>query len=277
VTGKEEAEMELRDRVAIVTGAGGGIGKGIALCFAREGATVIVNDVNLDNATKVAGQIISMGNKALPLRANVAIKAEVEAMVGETLNRFGTIDILVNNAGIGGAYCASVKDIPEEAWDQTMAVNMKGAFLCCQAVIPTMIERRKGKILNVSSLAAHRMGFFTGADYSASKAGLLGFSHHLAHELAIYRINVNVLCPGFTVSHMTVTHSTEELREYLAKTLPLGTWCSPEDQAEAALFLVSDRAAMITGHVMDVDSGQLLGWGNYLEDIERRRNPKADQ
>jgi NAD(P)-dependent dehydrogenase (short-subunit alcohol dehydrogenase family) len=264
--------MELENQIAIVTGAGGGIGEGVALVLAREGATVVVNDVNAEHAKTVADRIISKGGKAVPFQADVSIMTEVEAMVGYTLDRFGTIDILVNNAGVGGSYRASVKDIGEKDWDRTLAVNLKGAFLCCKAVLPTMMEKRKGKIVNVASLAAHRMGFLTAADYTASKAGLRGFSHHLAHEAAYYGINVNVLCPGLTISPMLAGHSTEELRKEMAKDLPLGNVATPDDQAEAVLFLVSKRSAMITGHTLDVDSGQQLGWGgNYLEDIERRR------
>jgi NAD(P)-dependent dehydrogenase (short-subunit alcohol dehydrogenase family) len=264
--------LELKGQIAIVTGAGGGIGEAVAVTLAREGAMVVVNDVNADNATSVADRIVSKGGKAVAFQADVSNKTEVEAMVRDTLNRFSTIDILVNNAGIGGSYRASVKDISEKQWDRTLAVNLKGSFLCCQAVLPTMIEKRKGKIVNVASLAAHRMGFLTGADYTASKAGLRGFSHHLAHEVACYGINVNVLCPGLTISPMLEGHSTEESRRLMAKDLPLGAVATPDDQAEAVLFLVGKRSAMITGHSLDVDSGQLLGWGgNYLEDIERRR------
>lgn len=261
--------MELEDKIAIVTGAGSGIGEGVALTFAREGAHVIVNDINMDHAQKVAEKIISMGRQAIPFKADVAKKTEVDSMVRETLSQFGTIDILVNNAGIGGASFL-VKDILEEIWDRVMAVNLKGVFLCCQAVMPAMIEKRKGKIVNIASAAARRMSYLGGADYTASKYGLVGFSHHLAYELAIHRINVNVVCPGATLTSMAEEHSTKELRDRIAETVPLGRWCKPEDQAEAVLFLVSERSSMITGHVLDVNGGQLLGFENYLEDMKRR-------
>jgi NAD(P)-dependent dehydrogenase (short-subunit alcohol dehydrogenase family) len=261
--------MELKDQIAIVTGAGSGIGEGVALTLAREGAQVVVNDINLDNAKKVAQRIMSMGGKAIPFKADVASKVDIDSMVRESLKQFGTIDILVNNAGIGGAGCW-VKDIPEEAWDRTMAVNLKGVFLCCQTVIPIMIEKRRGKIVNIASLAAKRMGFNTGADYTASKSGIVGFSRHLAHELAIYRINVNCVCPGSTLTPPIERLITKEAQDLVAKNLPLGRWCTPEDQAEAVLYLVSERSSMITGHCLDVDAGGLLGFGNYLEDIERR-------
>jgi NAD(P)-dependent dehydrogenase (short-subunit alcohol dehydrogenase family) len=261
--------MELKDQVAIVTGAGRGIGEAIALTFAREGAHVVVNDINLDDAKKVSQRIISMGRRALPFKADVASKSQVDLMVEEAVKEFGTIDILVNNAGIGG--CSRlVKDMPEESWDQVMAINLKGIFLCCQAVIPIMIEKRRGKIVNIASLAARRMSFLGGADYTASKYGVVGFSHHLAYELAYCRINVNVVCPGATLTPLVEEKAPQELRDKVGSRIPLGRWCRPEDQAEAVLFLVSERAKMITGHVMDVNGGQLLGFEDYLEDMERR-------
>jgi NAD(P)-dependent dehydrogenase (short-subunit alcohol dehydrogenase family) len=261
--------MELKDQVAIVTGAGRGIGEAIALTFAREGAHVVVNDINLDDAKKVSQRIIGMGRRALPFKADVASKSQVDLMVEEAVKEFGTIDILVNNAGIGG--CSRlVKDMPEESWDQVMAINLKGIFLCCQAVIPIMIEKRRGKIVNIASLAARRMSFLGGADYTASKYGVVGFSHHLAYELAYCRINVNVVCPGATLTPLVEEKAPQELRDKVGSRIPLGRWCRPEDQAEAVLFLVSERAKMITGHVMDVNGGQLLGFEDYLEDMERR-------
>ncbi|MBM4339357.1 MAG: SDR family oxidoreductase [Deltaproteobacteria bacterium] len=266
--------MELKDQIAIVTGAGRGIGEAIALTFAREGAHVVVNDIHLDDAISVARKIEAMGRKSLPFKADVSNKSEVKSMGDEILKRFGTIDILVNNAGIGGSSLI-VKDIPEQVWDQVMAINLKGVFLCCQTVIPTMIERRRGKIVNIASLAARRMSFLGGADYTASKYGVVGLSHHLAYELAYYGINVNVVCPGATLTKMTDEKAPQDVKEKIAARVPLGRWCSPEDQAEAVLFLASDRAKMITGHILDVDGGQLLGFGNYPEDIERRM--KASQ
>lgn len=261
--------MELQDQIVIITGAGRGIGEGIALTLAREGAQVVVNDVNLNDAKKVEEKIKAMGREAFSFKADVSIKKQVDAMIRETLNRFGSIDILVNNAGIGGS-SSMVKDIPEETWDRVMAVNLKGALLCCQAVIPIMIEKRKGKIVNIASASGRKMSYLGGADYTASKHGLVGFSHHLAYELAMHRINVNVVCPGPTLTLMTEENSTKEMREVIAETVPLGRWCKPEDQAEAVLFLVSERSRMITGHVLDVNGGLLLGFGNYLQDMERR-------
>jgi NAD(P)-dependent dehydrogenase (short-subunit alcohol dehydrogenase family) len=277
IIGREKIEgsnMELEDQIAIVTGAGRGIGEAIALRFSSEGAHVVVNDINLDDAKKVTQKIISMGRRALPVQTDVSSKDQVDSMVREVVKEFGTIDILVNNAGIGG--CSRlVKDIPEDSWDQVMAINLKGVFLCCQAVIPIMIEKRRGKIVNIASLAARRMSFLGGADYTASKYGVVGFSHHLAYELAYYRINVNVVCPGATLTPLVDEKAPQELIDKVASRIPLGRWSRPEDQAEAVLFLVSEHAKMITGHIMDVNGGQLLGFEDYLEDMERRIKASA--
>lgn len=261
--------MELKDQIAIVTGAGRGIGEAIALRFSIEGAHVVVNDINVDDAKKVSQKIVSMGRRAVPIKADVSNKDQVDTMVREALKEFGTIDILVNNAGIGG--CSRlVKDIPEDSWDQVMSINLKGVFLCCQAVIPIMLNKNRGKIVNIASLAGRRMSYLGGADYTASKYGVIGLSHHLAYELAYHRINVNVVCPGATLTPLAEGKAPQELIDKVASRIPLGRWCRPEDQAEAVLFLVSERAKMITGHIMDVNGGQLLGFEDYLEDMERR-------
>jgi NAD(P)-dependent dehydrogenase (short-subunit alcohol dehydrogenase family) len=261
--------MELRGQVAIVTGSGRGIGEEIALTLAREGAHVVVNDINTDDAGRVAKKIEGLGVKPMLYKADVTNKAEVKSMVRETISQFGTIDILVNNAGIAGS-TRLIQDIPEEVWDRAIGINLKGIFLVCQAVIPIMAEKRGGKIVNISSAAGRRMGFLGGADYTASKYGVIGFSYHLAYELAMYEINVNVVCPGLTLTPMAKEGSSQEIRDYVTGMIPLGRLCDPKDQAEAVLFLVSERSKMITGHVLDVNGGVLLGFGNYMEDMKRR-------
>jgi NAD(P)-dependent dehydrogenase (short-subunit alcohol dehydrogenase family) len=161
--------------------------------------------------------------------------------------------------------------MPPEAWENTVSVNLNGAFYCCQAVMPGMIETGGGKIVNIASLAASRMSKLGGADYTASKYALVGFSHHLAFELAAHKINVNTVCPGATLTPLVMSKTTEEFRGTIGKQVPLGRWVSPEDIAEAVLFLASDRSAMITGVVLDVDGGQLLGIAaDYQEDLARR-------
>lgn len=211
----------------------------------------------------------------MAIQADISDPEAVGSMVAEGVKRFKTIDILVNNAGIGGA-SIMVADLPPEAWDQAMAVNLKGAFNCCQAVIPLMQQCGWGKIVNIASLAASRMSKLGGADYTAAKYGLVGLSHHLAFELATHGINVNVICPGATLTPLVESKTTEGFRTEVAAQIPLNRWVTPEDIAEAALFLASDRAAMITGVVLGVDGGQLLGIASdYKEDLKRRTETSA--
>ena len=262
--------MELTGKIALVTGAGSGIGRAVAIRFAREGARVIVNDMDGPAAERTVKEIEALGGQAYPLQANVSRKEEVRAMVAKGTARFGTINILVNNAGTGGASIIT-QDMPPEAWESTVSVNLNGAFYCCQAVIPGMIENGRGKIVNIASLAASRMSKLGGADYTASKYGLVGFSHHLAFELAVHKINVNTICPGATLTPLVMSKTTEQFRDTISKQIPLGRWVAPEDIADAALFLSSDRSAMITGVVLGVDGGQLLGIAaDYPEDLARR-------
>jgi NAD(P)-dependent dehydrogenase (short-subunit alcohol dehydrogenase family) len=267
--------MELAGKTALVTGAGSGIGRAIAIRFAKEGARIIVNDMDGRAAEKTAQEIDALGGHAYPLQANISRKEEVHAMVAKGADRFGNINILVNNAGIGGSSIIT-KNMPPEAWESTVSVNLNGAFYCCQAVIPGMIDKGGGKIVNIASLAASRMSKLGGADYTASKYGLVGFSHHLAFELAAYKINVNTVCPGATLTPLVVSKTTEQFRDTISKQIPLGRWVAPEDIAEAVLFLASDRSAMITGVVLGVDGGQLLGIAaDYQEDLARRTDFSA--
>lgn len=267
--------MELAEKIALITGSGSGIGRAVALRFAGEGARVIVNDMDGLAAERTVGEIEAQGGQGVALEANISRREEVFHMVAKGVERFGTIDILVNNAGTGGSSILT-RDMPPELWENTVSVNLNGPFYCCQAVIPGMIEKGGGKIVNIASLAASRMSKLGGADYTASKYGLVGFSHHLAFELAAYKINVNTVCPGATLTPLVISKTTEEFRNKISKQIPLGRWISPEDIAEAALFLASDRSAMITGVVLGVDGGQLLGIAaDYHEDLARRVETSA--
>ena len=269
--------MELRNHVALVTGAGRGIGQAIALRLAKEGASVIVNDIDAKSARDTVSRIEEIGNQAISFQADVSNSEEIRSMVEEVIQRFGTVDILVNNAGIGGSSCLA-KDIPEEIWNRVLGINLTGVFNCCQAVIPFMIGKRWGKIVNIASLAARRMSKLGGADYTASKYGIVGFSHHLAFEMAAYGINVNVVCPGATLTPLVESNTTEEFRAEIGEQIPLGRWITPDDLAEAVLFLVSYRSNMLTGVVLDVDGGQLMGMASdYKEDLQRRTETSAQK
>jgi NAD(P)-dependent dehydrogenase (short-subunit alcohol dehydrogenase family) len=267
--------MELKDRVAIVTGAGRGIGEGIAVGLAREGARVVVNDMSLDEAQGVVRKVEAAGGKGLAVKANVAVKAEVDAMVKAAVETFGGLDILVNNAGIEGPP-ALLEDLPEAQWDRVIGVNLKGVFLCCQAAIPAMVARGKGKIVNIASTAGIRMTFFGSADYTASKHGVSGLSQHLAWELADRKINVNVVCPGGVLTPLMEHGTTPELRDQLVRRLvPLGRFCSLDDIANAVVFLASDRSDLVTGQLLAVDGGLLTGFGEDLRAVVRKRMAEA--
>jgi len=261
--------MDFSGQVAMITGAGSGIGRVISIMLARGGAKVGVLDVDRKGIEQTVSAIIEEGREAIGLPCEVSVKAEVATAVERLVDAFGTIDILVNNAGIGGS-TTLVSEIPEETWDRVMAVNLKAPFLLCRSVLPTMKKQHRGKSLNVASFAARKISFTAGADYTASKYGLIGFSKHLAYEVARDGINVNVLCPGATLTSMTKAGLDPAVRDSVARTIPLGRWATPEDQANAVLFLVSDMASMITGAVLDVDGGILLGFGDYPADMDRR-------
>jgi 3-oxoacyl-[acyl-carrier protein] reductase/2-hydroxycyclohexanecarboxyl-CoA dehydrogenase len=267
--------MELKDKVAIVTGGGRGAGEGIVRVMAREGARVAVADLNLDDARRVAASIDATGTRAVAIRADVARKADTEAMVAETLRAFGTVDVLVNNAGIAEAP-SLLQDLPEAQWDRVFGVNVKGMFLCCQAVLPTMIAKRKGKIVNIGSIAGLRMAFFSGADYTASKHAVSGLTQHLAWEVADHRINVNAVCPGAILTPKMEEDTGPEVRDLIARrVIPLGRWCTIEEIGEVACFLASERADLITGQLLAVDGGALSGYGEDLRAMLRRRIEEA--
>lgn len=267
--------MELKDKVAIVTGSGRGIGEGIAMVLAREGARLGIVDMNIDDANNVVRKIEAGGGKAIAMRTNVSKKADVQAMAEATVKAFGAIDILVNNAGIESGPCYT-KDLSEEDWDRIMAVNLKGPFLCCQAVIPTMIAQKSGRIINISSVAGHRMTFFGASNYTASKYGLQGFTHHLAYELAEHNITVNVVQPGFVMTPLMEQGSTPELRDFITKRfIPLGRFCNIQDLGEMVSFLASDRAALVTNQEVQVEGGITAGWGEDLRPILHKRIEEA--
>ncbi len=264
--------MELKGKTAIVTGSGRGIGEGIALVLAREGANVVINDLRITkDAEGVVRKIISMGGKAIAVAADVSKKDQVTEMAAETVKQFGAIDILVNNAGIEGMPCLT-QDLSEEQWDRVMSVNLKGVFLCCQAVIPQMKKQNKGRIVNIGSTAGIRMTFFGGPEYTAAKHGVAGLNQHLAWELADSNITVNTVAPGGVHTPLMEAGTTPEYRETVVKRLvPLGRFTTIEEIGEAVSFLASDRAAMITGTTIGVDGGILTGFGEDMRAVVRKR------
>lgn len=250
--------MILKDKVAIITGGGSGIGKAIALRFAREGANVVVAGRTLAKVEQTAQEIEEIGTKSLALRADVSVVADVAYMVKSTVDKFRGVDILVNNAGI--MVTKNFFELTEEDWDKTMAIDLKGAFLCCKQVVPVMIARGKGKIINIASTSGH-IGFRV--CYGAAKAGLINFTFSLARELAPYKINVNAISPGriqtslITASETSPNKTFQPAEECAISRIPYGRLGQPEDMASAALFLASDESDYVVGSVIVVDGGLL--------------------
>jgi 3-oxoacyl-[acyl-carrier protein] reductase len=247
--------MRLKDRVAIVTGAGRGIGLGIALAFAREGARVAVCDVDVASLEKARAAIDALGGQAMALQMDVSRAEQIRHVVAEVVSRWGTVDILVNNAGIYEVL--PFEEISEAQWDRLLAVNLKGAFLCCQAVVPYMKRQGSGRIINMASSAGKTGGTLAGAHYSVSKAGLICLAKQLARELGPCGITVNAIAPGRIDTPMIHVASDEENEAFRLRT-PLGRLGTPEDVANAAAFLASDEASFITGEILDVNGGLLI-------------------
>jgi 3-oxoacyl-[acyl-carrier protein] reductase len=246
--------MKLEGKVALITGAGSGIGQATALLFAREGAAIAVNDINLSSAERTADTIRQMGRKAIALKADVAEENEVDAMVERAIKELGGIHILVNNAGIGGG--GPVLESSVETWDRVMAVILRGTYLCSRQVGRWMASQNTGKILNISSIAAIRFRSNMSA-YASAKAGIINFTRALALEWAPHHINVNCIIPGGINTPMTRAHSAPFTAQQIQELIPLGRIGEPEDVAKVALFLVSDDASFITGAALPVDGGEL--------------------
>ena len=262
--------MRLEGKVALITGSSQGIGSGIALKFAEEGADVVVNYFkNIEMAETLADKIRSLGGKSLTVKADVSKSMDVNGMVQKVLDTFDKIDILVNNAGIfiGGG----VADLKEEIWDRVMAVNLKGVFLCCQAVGKYMIRNKvRGSIINIASISG-RLPELNGNAYSPSKAGVISLSALLAVEWAGYGIRVNALSPGPVMTSLQEKiYSTPELLVARNRGIPMNRHGSPEEIGKAAVFLVSDDASYITGENLSVDGGSLASMYHLIRQLAEK-------
>lgn len=243
--------MILNGKVAIITGGGRGIGRVIALLFAKHGASLVIADINGEQAQATAGEIQSLGQKSLALRIDVSQLKEAERLGEATMSTFGRVDILVNNAGItrDGLFLR----MKEDDWDSVLAVNLKGVFNCSKAVIRSMSKQRSGRIINLASVVG-LTGNAAQANYAASKAGVIGFTKTLAREFGSRGICVNAVAPGYIDTEMTRS-LPEKTKEEFLKDIPLGRMGTPEDVAEVVLFLASDASGYITGQVVSVNGG----------------------
>jgi 3-oxoacyl-[acyl-carrier protein] reductase len=244
-------ELKLTGKVALVTGAAQGIGRAVGLLLARNGADIVVSDINLEKAEETAKEIRAIGPKAMAVKVDVSNLSDVERMVEAIIEKLAKIDILVNNAGI--TRDKLILRMTEEDWDAVLGVNLKGTFNCTKTVIRHMAKQRSGKIVNIASVVGE-MGNAGQANYSASKAGVIGLTKTIAREYAQRGITVNAIAPGYIETPMTDA-LPEKAKEELKKLIPMERLGKPEDVAEAVLFLVCEESSYITGQVLNVNGG----------------------
>jgi 3-oxoacyl-[acyl-carrier protein] reductase len=249
-----ELMMKLKDKVALITGGARGIGKSIALMFAKEGADIVIGDVNLEEAEKTCKEIEALGRKTLALQLDVTDLAKVEEVVNKILDKFTKVDILVNNAGI-------TKDnlllrMNPDQWDAVLNVNLKGAFNCIKAVTKPMMKQRSGKIINIASIIGI-IGNPGQANYAAAKAGMIALTKTVAKEFASRNITANAVAPGFIQTEMTAK-LPEDVKNQMKAAIPLARFGGPDDVANTCLFLASEDSSYITGQTIVVDGGMVM-------------------
>ena len=246
----------LEGKVAIVTGSSYGIGRAIALIFAKEGASVVVNySKSEEKALNVVSEIENLGSKAIAVRADVSKSSELRAMVNTCIETFGTVDILVNNAGI--LAFGTIEDIDDESLEQVLAINFKGTFYCCREIVPIMKKKHYGKIVNISSIAGQRGDHASSPCYGSSKGAVSVLTKSLARQLGPFGINVNAIAPHAIITPM-MDYWDEKKREQMRESIPVGRLGTPEDVAFTVLFLVLDEASFITGQIINLNGGYLM-------------------
>lgn len=247
--------MRLEGKTAIITGAASGFGKETALRFAEEGASIAVVDLNIDGAREVAAEINAAGGRAIAIQTNVTEEAAIHDMVEQVKAEFGVIDILINNAGKSRS--KPIEELSLREWDQAMNLNLKSVFLCTREVIPHMIERQYGKIVNLASICA-QTARAVAVDYSASKSGIVGITRTVALQVAKHGINVNAVAPGPVETPLWQTFAPER-KAALMNSVPFKRMGTPRDIANLLLFLASDEAGWITGECVAINGGTFIG------------------
>ncbi|MFT6870071.1 MAG: NAD(P)-dependent dehydrogenase (short-subunit alcohol dehydrogenase family) [Paraglaciecola sp.] len=250
--------MEVKDKIVIITGAGSGIGKATAIHFAKNGATVVVSDINLEKAQKVSNELVTNGGKSLPIKANVAKFEEVENLINTTVAKFGRLDVIVNNAGIGPSLLrtheATLKD-----WDRVISVNQTGVFYCMKLALAQFLKQGHGNIVNIASLAGLKASP-NNISYSASKFAVVGMTKSAAMEYATKNIRVNAVCPGYTESALLdqLINAKPEMDAILKSVIPMKRFGKAAEIAEAVVWLASDSTKFITGQTITLDGGTSL-------------------
>jgi 2-dehydro-3-deoxy-L-rhamnonate dehydrogenase (NAD+) len=245
--------MDLSEKIAVVTGAGKGLGWAIAERLAKEGAHLVITDIDGKSARDKSDLIRQMNRETLAIQMDVSQWRDVEGMVDQVLTRFNRIDILVNNAGILGSYFP-VMEYPEEEWDRVVAVHLKGTFLCCKAILPVMKAQSYGKVVNLASTAG-KDGNANMGPYAAAKAGIICLTKTLGKEMAAYNVHINCVAPALIETDMA-WEMTSEQRALLTSKIPLGRLGKPEEVAAVVKFLVSDEASFVTGQCYDISGGR---------------------
>ncbi|MCX6090836.1 MAG: SDR family oxidoreductase [Candidatus Atribacteria bacterium] len=256
--------LPLKDKIAIITGSASGIGQGIAIRYAREGAHVACGDLNVEGAQKTVDEIKTIGRESMAVRLDVTKSADVEAMARSVFERFGRIDILVNSAGVISANF--ITEVSESTWDAIIAVDLKGTFLCMREIAKYMIQQKSGKIISISSKSGKKGGLWLAA-YCSAKFGIVGLTQSVALDLAPYKVNVNAICPGNVFSTpmwdlLDVEYSKklgvppDQVRKMYIEKVPLGRGCTVDDVANVAVFLASSYSDYLTGQAINVTGGQ---------------------
>ena len=253
--GLDYSKNDLSGKVALVTGAGQGMGSAIAHALAKTGASVVVNDINESTADSTAADLRTFNSEVISHVANVVKSEEVDVMLERVISKFGQVDILVNNAGV--LRPTALVEISEEEWDYVVEGNLKSTFLCSKAVLPLMRENGWGRVINISSSAGKSVSTIGGAHYTAGKAAVLGLSRHMAKEVAEYGITVNAVCPGLIETEMVRSTISRERTDQYAEMFPAKRLGLPNEVADLVTFLASDQASYITGASIDINGGDL--------------------